>query len=106
MILKIILISLSLLLATLLFRPYLIEESQVEFDVKAGEATETLKLFSVQSEINILFSESDLQGIQTRKVSGIMTPESALEKMLIDTGLIFNHDKESQAIAVYYPSRT
>ena len=80
-----------------------IKEDRVEFDVKAGKASETLKQFSVQSGINILFSENDLQGIETQKISGKMTPEMALEKMISDSGLIFHHDKDSQAIAVYYP---
>ena len=93
--------SISLILISLMFQSCQVDE-RIEFSVRSGDASETLKLYAVQAEVDILFSESDLHGIQTHQIGGRMPAETALKKMISDTGLIFHHDRESQAIAVYY----
>ena len=81
-------------------------DKRVEFDIEAGIASKTLKTFAVQAGIDILFNEQDLNEVQTPKVSGKMTIETALKRMVEPSGLVFNHDKETHAIAVFYPEET
>jgi len=74
------------------------------FEVASGEAAETLKRYALQADIDILFSEEELRGIQTAELHGKMHPEVALQKMLTGTGLFFHLDEDSRAIAVYFPA--
>lgn len=78
-------------------------EEQIHFDIDSGDASQTLKTFAVQADLDILFDERDLSGLQTSAVVGRMSKQAALQKMIAGTGLVFHHDKESQAIAVSLP---
>ncbi len=73
------------------------------FDIRAGEASETLKQFADQARVEILINEKDLKKIITNSVHGTMPSLTALKKMISGTGLVFIHDRETNAIAVYYP---
>ncbi|ESQ86521.1 hypothetical protein ABAC460_23250 [Asticcacaulis sp. AC460] len=59
------------------------------FDIPAGPATKTVKKFIRQSDAQILAETAELEGLTTRAVSGKMTPEEALTRMLAGTGLSF-----------------
>src|SRR5688572_19884138 len=61
----------------------------VEFDIPAGEARETLKEFSRQSQVALLYSSSVVKGVQTQAISGKMDATQALFWMLKGTGLTF-----------------
>ena len=79
--------------------------NKVEFDVRAGEASKTLKVFARQAGVELLRNERELDGVKTRAVSGSMNAPDALEKMIADTGLIFNRDEETNAFAVSFPRK-
>lgn len=58
------------------------------FDIPAQPAAEALNAFARQSGWRILFPYDAVAGRQTRAVSGAMSNEAALERLLADTGLI------------------
>jgi len=60
------------------------------FHIEAGEATLTLNEFSRQSSLQLLFDYNIVRGRKTRAVSGEYAAPVALEKMLADTGLVFD----------------
>lgn len=80
-------------------------ENQVEFDVEAGEASKTLKVFARQAGVELLINERELDGVNTHAVSGSMEARDALQKMISGTGLIFNRDEQTNAFAVSFPRK-
>jgi len=60
------------------------------FHIEAGDAARTLNEFSRQSSLQLLFDYSVVRGRTTRAVSGDYAPAAALQKMLEDTGLVFD----------------
>ena len=93
------------ILVCLLFLQSCQSEKKVQFDVEAGEASETLKSFARQARVEILIDEGELEGVTTHAVDGSMDPPDALQKMISGTGLIFNRDEETNAFAVSFPRR-
>ncbi|MDA7640501.1 hypothetical protein N8787_02585 [Opitutaceae bacterium] len=72
------------------------------FDVEAGEAAKTLKLFAKQARLGIVFDSRSVEDIYTGSVVGLMTPSEALTGMLENTSLVFDQDDETGAFAVTY----
>ncbi|MCB1122493.1 MAG: TonB-dependent receptor plug domain-containing protein, partial [Verrucomicrobiae bacterium] len=70
------------------------------FDIEAGDANATLREFAKQARADVVMDRMDVQGVQTKEVSGLLEPRIALELMLQDTLLIFNEDQETGAFAV------
>ena len=70
------------------------------FDVDAGKAVKTLKLFAKQSELGIVFDSRSVKDVRTESVVGLMIPSDALERMLENTPLVFDQDDETGAFAV------
>jgi iron complex outermembrane receptor protein len=70
------------------------------FDVDAGQAVKTLKLFAKQSELGIVFDSRSVKDVRTESVVGLMIPSDALERMLGNTALVFDQDDETGAFAV------
>ena len=70
------------------------------FDLRAGEAEQTLKQFSEQSGRQVIFPTDIVQGIRTRAVKGDYTVREALDRMLEGTGLIATQDETTGAFAV------
>src|SRR3954447_24712315 len=60
------------------------------FHIDAGDAARTLNEFSRQSSLQLLFDYSVVRGRTTRAVSGEYAPAVALERMLEDSGLVFD----------------
>lgn len=56
------------------------------FDIPAGDAIETLKVWQHQSGLQLLFDFNAVLGERTRGVRGDMSPAQALEHMLALTG--------------------
>ncbi len=75
------------------------EEIQV-FDIGADAASKTLKSFSRQAKVSILYSPKAVRGIRTNEVKGLMNPSVALGLMLKGTELAFVGDGETGAFAV------
>jgi iron complex outermembrane recepter protein len=70
------------------------------FDVPAGNATEALKRFAVQSGQQVVFMGDTVRGEKTRAVKGVHTPRQALELMLAGTRLQVVQDSATGALAV------
>jgi len=64
------------------------------FHIEAGDATRTLNEFSRQSSLQLLFDYNLVKGRKTRAVSGEYAAIAALQKMLEDTGLVFDYVNE------------
>lgn len=58
------------------------------FDIPAQEAGPALNAFSNQSELRLLFPYSAVEGKRVPAVSGEMSPDDALNRLLAATGLI------------------
>ena len=70
------------------------------FDIEAGNASATLREFAKQAKISVVMDRQDVQGVQTNRVSGLLTPRNALVRMLDGTQLVSEEDLESGAFAV------
>jgi len=70
------------------------------FDVPAGAAADTLKIFAKQAGREIVFAPETVGAVTTRSVRGQLAPREALEQMLLDTGLVATQDAGSGAFAV------
>lgn len=70
------------------------------FDVPAGDAAVTLKRFSQQADVQVLFPPEHVQNIRTNAVRGELAPAEALEKMLAGTALAIVRDEKTGAFGV------
>jgi len=73
---------------------------QRHFDIPAGEAEETLSLFSQQAGVELVFSVDKVAGVATRGIRGEFTPVAALGHMLESTPLTVVQDPGTGALAV------
>ena len=87
------------LLCTLLITSCTLKE-KLSLDIPAGFATNTLKEFAKQAEVEIIFDPQSVYGVRTHAVNGEHDPRSALRIMLKDTPLTVDFDDESGAYAV------
>jgi outer membrane receptor protein involved in Fe transport len=58
------------------------------YDIPAQPASEALNRFATQSGLRILFPYEAVAGKQTRPVSGTLSEQAALDRLLADTGLV------------------
>jgi iron complex outermembrane recepter protein len=72
------------------------------FDIPAGKASETIRSAALQGEIQILFSDAVVKGINTRAVCGKYTPQQALLLMLKGTGLKLAQANKNGAYAITF----
>jgi TonB-dependent receptor len=70
------------------------------FDVPAGPAISTLKRAAQQAGLEIVYSATVVNGVQTEAVVGRFTPQDALERMLANTPLKIHQDPQSGALSV------
>lgn len=70
------------------------------FDVPAGDAEKSLKLFSVQSGREVLFSTETTSDIRTNAVRGEFSPAEAAQKLLTGTRLQAIENPESGTFVV------
>ncbi len=77
-------------------------ESQrlVSFEIPAGNAIDTLRLTSLQGEVELLFSDSVVAGVKTPALTGEYTPKNALISLLKNTSLEVVQAKENGAYAI------
>ncbi|HEX2855454.1 MAG TPA: TonB-dependent receptor plug domain-containing protein [Opitutaceae bacterium] len=71
-----------------------------KFNIPAGNADTTLKLFSEQSGEQIVYPVDKLHAIETKAVSGDLTGRDALVRMLADSGFVVVQDEKTGALAV------
>src|ERR1044072_2986656 len=77
-------VMLGLWLATLAFAA---SEQPRQFDLPSDTADKSLKRFSEQAGVEVIYPSQLAKGINTRAVKGSMAPRDALEAMLAGTGL-------------------
>lgn len=70
------------------------------FEVPAGDAASTLKLFVEQSGEQIAYLVDTVRGVTTHPVSGNLAPRDALNRMVEGTPLIVVQDEKSGALTV------
>ena len=76
------------------------DRPKVFFDVAAATADVSLKRFSEQSGLEVLFPTHIARDVRTQEVKGEMAPQEALQRMLIDTGLVVIQDPKTQAFSI------
>jgi iron complex outermembrane receptor protein len=70
------------------------------FDVPAGGAEVTLKEFTRQARVQLVFDSDKVAGVRTAAVQGEVSPRVALDRMFAGTGLVAEQDKTSGAFTV------
>lgn len=73
---------------------------RLPFDVAAGEAGKTLKLFARQAQREIIFPVRSVSGVMTNTVQGEYTVREALDRLLEGTGLVAIEDEKTGALVV------
>jgi TonB-dependent receptor len=76
------------------------ESAKRDFDLPAGNADRTLKLFSEQAGRGLLVGTETAKDIRTNAVKGRLSASDALALMLKDTGLEASQDAENGAFVV------
>lgn len=76
------------------------EPAKQTFDLPAGDAESTLKLFTQQSGEQILYPPARVSGVTTNAVKGEMTSADALDLMLAQTSLIAVRDPKTRAFTI------
>jgi len=75
-------------------------DREVTFDVPAGVADKTLRAFSVQSGLEVVFAAESTRGVKTAAVRGRYAPIEALQRMLAGTVLKATQDPASRAFMI------
>jgi catecholate siderophore receptor len=70
------------------------------FDLPAGAAERSLKLFSTQSGLEVIFPTEIARGVRTPAVKGDFTAAEAMARLLDGTGLTAAQDERSGALTV------
>ena len=76
------------------------EPSLRKFDLPADSAEQSLKRFSVQAGIEVVFATHVTQGVRTAALRGTFVPIDALRRLLIGTPLLAKPDERTGAIVV------
>lgn len=71
-----------------------------QFDVPSGAADASLKLFSAQANIQVIYPTDLVDDIRTNAVRGNLTAAKALEQMVAGTPLVVVHDEKTGALGV------
>lgn len=72
--------------------------SLVNFDIKPQPLASALNAFAVQSHQQILFTPEIVRGKTSGGVSGALSPNAALEKLLSGSGLAFSHSADGMIL--------
>lgn len=71
-----------------------------DFDVPPGQARDTLKRFSAQARLEIVFPSENTLGVVTNPVRGRLSPEEAITALLAGTNLTAARDPKTGAYSV------
>ncbi len=80
------------------------EGAKKSFDIPAGSAAATLKQFSTQSGVQVIYPADAISGARTPALKGEYTPAEAIERLLSGTRLVAARDEKSGAFAVSNPA--
>jgi TonB-dependent receptor len=76
------------------------EARKQAFDVPAGPAADSLKRLANQAGQQVVYPAADLTGVKTAAVKGDYTLREALDRLLVNTGLVATYDEASATFAV------
>jgi iron complex outermembrane recepter protein len=93
-----VLISLSILLACAALTAA--QATKRPFDLPATFAEKTLRMFSAQSGLPLLFRTDVTKGVRTQAVRGDFSPHEALDKMLAGTVLVAVYDEKTGSFTI------
>jgi len=62
-----------------------------DFNIPGGDLEAALNAYSKQAGIRLMYSDEAVRGVHTKGVSGAVSPEDALTKLLNGTGFIMEH---------------
>ncbi|MGH7947207.1 MAG: STN domain-containing protein, partial [Opitutaceae bacterium] len=74
--------------------------TKTTFDVPADSAERSLKKFSTQSGVDVLFVPEAVANVTTKAIKGDYTPGDAMQQMLTGTTLIAEQDRRTGTIRV------
>jgi len=77
-----------------------VADRAVAFDLPAGIADKTLRTFSAQSGLEVVFAAESTRGVKTAAVRGRYVPIEALHRMLEGTVLKATQDPASGAFMI------
>jgi iron complex outermembrane receptor protein len=77
-----------------------VTDAKRAFNVPAGAAEVSLKLFSEQSGRGVIFPTDSLSDVRTNAVRGDFTPRDALDQLVARTGLVITPDEKTGAFAI------
>ncbi|MGX1175965.1 TonB-dependent siderophore receptor [Pseudomonas sp. R151218B TE3479] len=66
-----------------------VQAQEVDLNIPAQSLASALQALSNQSNMQVLYSADDVQGLRSQPVSGRLTPAQALSQMLVGTGVMF-----------------
>lgn len=75
-------------------------ETERQFDLPAGNASDTLKLAAQQAGLEIVFFAETVAGVRTSALRGKFRPHEGLERFVADTGLRLEADQQSEVLFV------
>ncbi|HRE81237.1 MAG TPA: hypothetical protein PLN52_09330 [Opitutaceae bacterium] len=77
-------------------------ESQkiIDFDIPSASASQTLKQYSAQAGLQVLYANSEVANVSTNAVKGSFTAQEALNQLLKDTPLVATRDQRNGAVAI------
>ena len=75
-------------------------QDEISLSIPEGQASYTLKEFSKQANVEIVFNTPSVVDVRTNAVVGNMAPIAAIELMLVGTPLVFERDPETGVFAV------
>jgi len=93
-------VGLWLLAAVACVLSHAAEAIKMSFDLPADTIEKSLKRYSIQSGLEVLFPTDAVIGGRTRAVRGEMTPGQALDGMLVGSHLVAFQDPHSGALTV------
>ncbi len=76
------------------------------FAIPAGEGADTLKVFAVQAQCEIMFPSEPVAGVKTNPVNGTFTSRDALERLIAGTGLVIVEEPKTGALMITRPAAT
>ena len=74
-----------------------------QIDVPAGDLTSALESFAKQAGVELVYETQQLKGLRTSGVSGTLSPQKAVTRLLEGTKLIFRTDPQSGAMLIALP---
>lgn len=70
------------------------------FDIPAATAEQSLRLFSAQSGVQLIYPSAVVRDIQTRAIKGKFTDREALDRLVASTPLRAVRDEKTRAFTI------